>query len=138
MTDLRLTDDLDIADDDALIDGAELIAQRIKIRILTYRGDWILDQEAGLPWLTWLGQRPFPVQQVRARLRREFEAVDGVTGVDEVTVERDADAESVAFTIVGRYGEDEEIVTVRLDSPERNGNTTPGVTVFLDDSKAIV
>ena len=45
--DIRLDSTGDLPDVGALLTGAELVAQRIRIRLLTWLGEWTLDKLAG-------------------------------------------------------------------------------------------
>lgn len=47
------THDLDISNFDlSIVEGADSVAQNVKIRLLFFRGEWFLDTTAGLPFYT--------------------------------------------------------------------------------------
>ncbi len=84
MPDLRLTSTLDIATPASFVDGVELIEQRIRVRLSTFRGEYPLDTSAGLDLVGFLQTMPPDVGLVAAVVAREVLAVDGV-GSTEIT-----------------------------------------------------
>lgn len=53
MIDIKLDDNHDIVFDPydlALVSGAEALRQRLKQRLLLFRGEWFLDIDAGVPY----------------------------------------------------------------------------------------
>lgn len=79
--DLGLDDSGDLPLFARTISGAELVAQRIRVRLGTHRGEDPRDSSRGLPWVDWLQQRPPQVDSIVAAVRREVLATDGVVRV---------------------------------------------------------
>jgi hypothetical protein len=80
-----------------LITGDTLIVQRAKIRLRTFRGEWILDEAAGLPFVEWSGAKT-DVRGVVLATKREIEAIPGVKRAE---LSGALDATSRRTTIVG-------------------------------------
>lgn len=86
------TTDIDLVDGDLpvvtqYITGPEAIAQRIQIRLNTWRGEWFADQRIGQPWLEWK-QDPSPDTQIIAtQIVNQITRVPGVLRVDEFEID---------------------------------------------------
>lgn len=81
-----------------LVTGDALTAQRVRLRLLQYPGDWLLDREAGMPWLDWSQAKPPPLAEIEATLRREIETTPGVRRVDELRAAWDVETRRVTVT----------------------------------------
>lgn len=84
MIDIKLsaTHDLMIRDGDIeLIGGADRVAQEIKITLLTWLGEWFLDQRVGVPYLENVLVKNPDMNYIRAILRKKVANVDGVKNV---------------------------------------------------------
>lgn len=68
-----------------MITGRDLVAQRLRLRFQQFRGEWILDQQTGVPYVEWAGQK-LHKQVVGALLRNEAETCPGVKQVLSITV----------------------------------------------------
>ena len=66
--------------------GPAIIAQAIRARLLTFRGEWLLDTNVGIPYLRWTQQKPVETAPIRATLLAEVEAVAGVARVEDLEV----------------------------------------------------
>lgn len=101
--------------------------QRIKIRLGTFSGEWILDTSVGLPFIEWLQRKPVPVDEIGDRIRREIETTPGVLKVLDFEGEFDDDEQTLSYTArVLVEGQTEPVaVVVGLD---RSGNTNPLIT----------
>ena len=86
--------------------GAALVAQRLKVILQLFKGEWFLDADAGIPWFQEILEKGVDVTVVDAILRA---AILGVTDVNRLLIyssEIDAAARtiSVAFTVDTVYG----------------------------------
>jgi len=78
----RTSHDLILAGNDlSLIDGVDLIRQRIKRRLLLILGEWFLAVSDGLPWFGELNAKGTSEGRVRSLLQRQ---IVGTPGVDRV------------------------------------------------------
>lgn len=68
------------------IQGEDETIQRLRLRMLQHRGDWILDRSAGLPYLDWGQLRSPPLEQIRAAIQVEIETCPGVERVERIDV----------------------------------------------------
>jgi hypothetical protein len=92
----------------ALVSGLDAIAQAIRCRLLTFRGEWFLDESLGLPYFDEvLGLKPPRVTVARALVRDEILKVPGVTSVLEIEVAMDGGARElgIAYRIATELGE---------------------------------
>jgi hypothetical protein len=74
------------------------IAQHVRIRVLTFLGEWFLDESRGVPYRERIfrkGARPGLVQSL---LRRAIEQTPGVRAVTEFSLEIDRRARSARAT----------------------------------------
>ncbi|MDK1020043.1 MAG: hypothetical protein QGD90_00205 [Candidatus Hydrogenedentes bacterium] len=88
------------------VSGAALVAQRLKVILQLFKGEWFLDADAGIPWFQEILEKGVDVTVVDAILRA---AILGVTDVNRLLIyssEIDAAARtiSVAFTVDTVYG----------------------------------
>lgn len=110
-----------------MVTGAELVAQRIGVRLRTWLGEWLLDNTEGLDWRTWQGTKPFPVNLVTTMLRREIDTTPGV--VRTVLTGATTDADTEAVSIVFQVTADDGTALVVSVTPSAVGNRSSGVLV---------
>lgn len=111
------------------ITGDALTAQRLRLRLLQYSGDWLLDRAAGVPWLDWTQAKPPPLAEIEATLRREIETTPGVRRVDELRAAWDATARRVTVTATAVLDDGGRArVTTASD---RGGNASPWSSVAV-------
>ena len=106
MADFALDDDLDLLIPMRLIDGAELVIQRVRIRLSTFRGEWLLDEREGIPYHDWIEQTPAPIAQIEAVLLDAIGTTPGVRRVDGFAVV--LDSTSATFSATGTIVLDSE------------------------------
>lgn len=76
--DWALTPDGDLTVPSRLVRGHDLVLQRVRVRLHTHLGEWILDQGVGLPYADWRARKPIPLQEIVAAVRREIVDTPGV------------------------------------------------------------
>ena len=112
----------------------DLAIQRIKIRLLTFFGEWILDTSAGLDYVGFKQQKPPNVAAIGAIIQTEITATPGVDRVDNFAAsfapKGGVDA-TLTFTgdIVFDPG-DKTATTFVASVLATKGNTTPAVISF--------
>ncbi len=62
------------------VTGAELVQQRIRIRLRRYEGEWFANQEVGLPYFAWEQELPPPLREIVQRIQFAISNVPGVLG----------------------------------------------------------
>lgn len=82
------------------VTGPAAVAQRVKWRLMTHRGEWFADPRVGLPWKSWSRQRTLPVPVVRAYLRAEVLKTPGVERVGKISIAQSGRAVSIQIEIV--------------------------------------
>lgn len=60
--------------------GSESVAQRVKTRLQSFKGDWFLDLEHGLPWLPNM-ERPASLERIETDIRAVILNTDGVSEI---------------------------------------------------------
>lgn len=88
------------------IEGAERVAQSVRMRLQTQRGEWFADDTVGPDWLgTILGKGPDSID-ARADLAEQITAVDGVDRVTslELTVDPGTRVLTVTFSAITDEG----------------------------------
>lgn len=112
MADLQLdpnTHDLVLTRFDlSLVDGNELIVQRIKQRLLLFLGEWYLDVEAGVPWFQEILVKGVDLGRVETLIKRTIVGTEGVTRLTALDLNFTPEPRrlSVSFRAVGENGED--------------------------------
>ncbi|MFB6371635.1 MAG: hypothetical protein ABEN55_00635 [Bradymonadaceae bacterium] len=127
MTDVKLTDDLDLKIPTEYVEGDERAVQTIEIRLDTWEGDYILDESQGLPYLEWFKEKAPSLREIRSEVRDEIVTVDGVVRLDDYSVEQEGESIQVSGTIILAAGG-----VARLDfsiSPT-GGNSHPYLTLI--------
>lgn len=81
MLDVKLVDG-DLQPYNTFISGDDLIIQRATIRFRTHRGEWLLDESAGIPLVAWAEQRGLSINAVVLQAREEIEGIPGVIASD--------------------------------------------------------
>lgn len=103
--DIRLGPSHDLAlskdDDLVLVDGAARVAQQIKITLLTFLGEWFLDDTWGVPYLESIMIKSPNRAEIESIIRAKVRAVPGVTGVPTVQIEIDARTRQGRITLPG-------------------------------------
>lgn len=113
MADLALDDDLQLVIPMRLIDGPELVIQRMRIRLATHLGEWLLDELVGLPYIDWADAVPPPLLDIETRILDTLARTPGVLRIEDFDVTL---SDSGTYSILG---------TVLLET------TTPDVGVQL-------
>lgn len=96
--DLLLTPDGDLYDQTILIDGWRESLQSVLIRMHRFKGEWILNDQAGLDYLDWKDRkRGNLLQEIRDRVTSEILRVRGVLRVSNVQIQLDAATRDVSI-----------------------------------------
>lgn len=118
------------------ITGAELVAQRVKIRLGTHLGEDVRNGTVGLPYVEWLSRKPVPVEAIVARLRREVRETRGVLSVSEWTGSLNTSTRTLSITGKALVADGELLdITVR---PVTSGAVNPYPATVLVRPRAIV
>ena len=118
MTDIllnRQSHDLELSGYDLqLVDGVDLIRQRIKQRLLTILGEWFLDIDIGLPWFDQILGKGGDEEQITALLVQNISETEGVDAVVEfdLTVNRQTRQAVVSFRVTAAGTEIAEDITL--------------------------
>lgn len=95
-----------------LVDGAERIAQQIKVTLLAFLGEWFLDETFGVPYLDAVLVKSPDRAQLEAIFRARIAAVPGVTLVRRIdllvdragrTLDVDFEADTTEGLVARRY-----------------------------------
>jgi hypothetical protein len=111
---LSPTYDLELSDagDAALVDGAERIAQQIKVTLLAFLGEWFLDVSFGIPYVESVLVKGPDRAQLEAIFRAKIADVPGVRTVRRIdllidhagrTMAIDFEADTDAGLVARRY-----------------------------------
>lgn len=104
--------------------GMDVIAQRVRVRLGTHRGDWPLDVTAGIPWTDYLGRKPLDLAALASVIALEILQVPGVTRVLDLDWQQVGTSATITATVLTEVGRSLEVVVVPQD---RAGN--PSITV---------
>lgn len=87
MIDLKLDSQHDLLFKDGklvLVSGANLVAQRIKVTLLTFLGEWFIDTTIGIPYLEQVLVKPADKTKIENIFRKKILSVSGVKKVQSV------------------------------------------------------
>lgn len=133
MKDLKLdieTHDLDV--NFVWADGWEGVTQQIRIRLLTFLGEYFLDLEAGLPWRQLILVKAPDVEAIKAVIRASVADVPGVLAVTTVGAVYDASQRVLALSFTAVIEDD--------STSDAGGSTRVQVTtnLGLDDGSSLL
>lgn len=117
MSDVKLDTDGDVLienGDLVLVDGLAAIGQHVAMRLRSYKGEWFLDQNAGVPYFQEILAKGTPAARIRSILQRIILETDKVVSVDSMELDYDASARTLvvdfaATTTLGTLESVEEI-----------------------------
>lgn len=90
----------------------QVVSQRLKIRLLCFRGDWFMDTEYGVPyWQSILGKK-VPKSRVDSILQQEILAERGVKEIVSFTSSFVNRQYSASFRVRVSNGEVTETITI--------------------------
>ncbi len=111
--DIQLGTDGDLQPFSRHVTGMELVQQRIKVRVFTFLGEWLLDQAAGLDWQGFAQQKPFEQDAVGILIRNEIAKTRGVVAVTAWSTTYDRATRAFVFTASLETEEGETSVVVQ-------------------------
>lgn len=102
------------------INGADKVAQQVKINLLSFLGEWFLNSNYGVPYLEEILVKNPRMPSVETILRSHINSVQHITRLVSFGMEWDRRTRvlSVAFEATTDYGPIKE--TVKLESPRAN------------------
>lgn len=103
------------------IDGPEQIAQRLQIKLNTWRGEWFADTRRGLDWMEWEQDAAPDVPIIEAQIRDKIRSTPGVTGVSDLDVE----FEDGTISASGRISIEDDERTVEAEIYGPGGDAQP-------------
>jgi len=129
--DILLEDDLDIPQFTRHVSGVEVIAQRVHFRLITFRGEWILDTSRGLPFVDWLTNKLSRrrIEEIGETVRNEILRTPGVLRIDNYAVVLDGLTLRISGLV---YTDEGETFTITVEpTAAAAGNTSPFVAYQL-------
>ena len=127
--DVRLVDN-DLPAQSSYIEGAELVHQRLGLRLAQWKGEWLLRASDGIDYLSLLEQKPPDTDGIADLLRAEILSTPGVQAVEDLDVSFTASTQTISAS--GIVVVDEEQLTLEVSVPWAIGglvNTNAAVTL---------
>lgn len=87
-----------------LLSGSEAVAQRVRVRLLTFLGEWRFDVNRGTPWLEQILGRAPDLSLITSILRQRIAETDGVSEV--LSLSLDVDRANGGLSVSGRIRAD--------------------------------
>ena len=109
------------------IRGPDQIAQRLQIRLNTWRGEWFADTRRGLPWMEWKQSKPPDTDAIEAQLRAQIRRTPGVLRVSDLSVDFSDGQVSASGTI--QIEDQERVLEAEIYGP--GGNSQPVMVTIL-------
>lgn len=140
MIDIKFEDDisLDNSGDIALIDGKELIKQRILIRFDTLLGEWKLNQAFGLPYLTEILVKAPDLSVVRASMINIVSNVPGVQRVVSMVLDFNPRTELLNVDYLLLVQDTEEDIVSQVEGTVDLGTQNGELNMLLDTGLSVV
>lgn len=84
----QVTNDLglDDAGNLSMATNAEAVGQHVRQRLGTFKGEWFLDTEAGVPWLDEILGRQVDLSLAEAVMKKEIMETEGVTEITSFSI----------------------------------------------------
>lgn len=124
---MLLTDPIDLLlddDGDLVVEGGDLVlssglpgaAQGIRIRVLTFRGEWFLDLDDGVPYFQEILGHKFEETRAREAFREAIAAAPGVVEVPSITLDfnRGTRVLTISWTARTEFGDTEDEITLEI------------------------
>jgi hypothetical protein len=73
----------------AMVEDAEAVGQHVRQRLKTFAGEWFIDKNAGVKWLTEVLGRRYDPALAEALIKAEILRTDGVTEITSFSVRFD-------------------------------------------------
>lgn len=113
--DIALTTDHDLQVsnfDLSLLTGVEAIRQRILIHLLTFKGEWFLDTDRGVPYYQTIFQKGITKEVVDSVIRQEITKVPGVKSISSFTSTHNNStrAYTCTFVVISTMNETIEVI----------------------------
>ena len=126
--DVGLDEDGDLQVHNYPVTGLALVLQRVRLRLLTFLGEWILDASKGLPFLRWIATKPPDAAVIGAVVRREIETTPGVLRVEEYTCTWIPAEQRIAIAgnVITAAGE----LTIAVSPLGTRTNRNPGLSIL--------
>ncbi len=118
-----------------LATGDTVTIQRVRRRLKTFRGEWMINKLTGLPFIEWAQQKPPQVNGQAAIVLLAITTTPGVELVEDFTSTFDSANRRVVFTarIVLESG---TVATLEF-APALGGNSLPYVAILFASGTVI-
>ena len=119
--DFLVSDDGDLVFTDSrlqMVDGTEELGQRVRLALLTHRGEWFADETYGVPWRPDVLRKAPDLGLIEAVLRAKVLDVPGVQTVKSLTVDLDYEARALAVDWEVIVGSSEAVTGTALITGE--------------------
>lgn len=115
--DVKLDATMDITIPSEFISGEDLIVQKCRLRLETYRGEWILDSRYGQPWFDWIDQgvSQTNLTQIEDTLRVSLEEIEGVRKAATTATAQADGTVSINIVITLDASENRVVLTTTTD-----------------------
>lgn len=70
----------------AVVRNAEAVAQHARKRLMAFHGEWFLDKEVGVPWLSEILGNTYDPTAAESVIKSEILETDGVTEIETFSV----------------------------------------------------
>ncbi|ACB92446.1 hypothetical protein D1605_005180 [Xylella fastidiosa subsp. fastidiosa] len=78
--------------------ASDCLAQRVKTRLRSFRGNWFLDLDHGLPWLE-LMERPADLVHLEHEVKRCILSTEGVSRLTAFSMALEADTRTLTIQV---------------------------------------
>lgn len=137
MYDILLNEDGDLPERPRLVRGPEIVAQRIRRRLLMHRGEWLLDRRVGVPYARWRERKPPRLENISALVRDLITGTPGVVALHDFRAAFSPGARTIEIS--GRiFVEGGESLEFGGEVAGMDENSVSGAVVFHTTSGAIL
>lgn len=117
------------------------VVQRVQFRLSTFQGEWILDTDEGLPFITWRSQKKPNLGELGARVQRDILATPGVVRLISFSGKFFEDEQRIQFDIALEVEDAEDTTQVVplafFPFGDSRANTNP-IALYTAPSKTVL
>lgn len=102
----------------SIVSGTDVVAQRLRLRLGLWLGEWFLNALVGVPWPQWIGSKP-DLKTIESVLRRAITTAPGIASLDVFSLSLDgaSRALNVSFRATAVTGEVIDVTDFQPGSP---------------------
>ena len=115
MSDYKIGTDGDLVienGDYVIVDGLAAIGQHVAMTLRSFKGEWFLDQNFGLPYFQEILEKGTPATRLNAIFKEAILGVDGIASGDSLELDYDGATRTLTVTFQATTEAGEDLASV--------------------------